>query len=56
VNIDGNASIRTIDTDRWVSPNLSRGGFMIDTPKPIAVVAGQQLLFKLVMRVTAPHR
>jgi hypothetical protein len=56
VNIDDNASITTVSVDRWVSPNLSRGGFMFDTPKPIAVVAGQQLLFTLVMSIAAPRR
>lgn len=55
VNIDGNASITTVSVDRWVSPNLSRGGFLADTPTPIAVVGGQQLLFALVMSVAAPH-
>jgi hypothetical protein len=55
VNIDGNGSIATVSVDRWVSPHLSRGGLMFDTPRPIGVIAGQQLVFTLVMSVAAPH-
>ena len=55
ITIDGNASITTVACDRWVSANKSRGGFFADTPRPIAVVAGEQLLFTLVMSVAAPQ-
>src|SRR5205807_6176797 len=52
MNVGGNASIRTVTADRWVSRNTSRGGFMGDTPRPIKVVAGQQVFFTLVMSVS----
>ena len=55
LSIDGNGSITTVAVDRWVSANTSRGGFIADTPKPIAASTGQQLQFTLVMSVAAPH-
>ena len=54
VNIGASASIATASAGRWVSPNLSLGGFLDDTPKPSRWWPAATP-FTLAMRVAPPH-
>jgi len=55
VPIGAKGSIVTVSLDRWISPTESRGGLMIDTPKPIPVKPGQKLSFAIVLKVPPAH-
>jgi hypothetical protein len=62
ITVNHSASITAVSANVWVCPGSvplsvscakGRGGFDFDTPTPIAVVAGEQVLFTLDMKVPA---
>jgi hypothetical protein len=55
VTFDRDGAITDLCADRWISPSRSVGGFLYLTPRRIAVAAGQQLLFTVVMSIAPRH-
>jgi hypothetical protein len=51
MTIRGRASIAVVSADRWISPNKSRGGLLVDTPELIAVAPGQTVLFTIKLSI-----